>query len=315
MKPFLLALSGLLCAAIHEPCAAWWNKDWINRNKVSIASTAAVADAPVLVRLHTGNFPFADAKVDGSDVRFVAGDDNTPLKFHIEKWDGINELAFVWVRVPALAAGAPTDLYIYSGNAKGVGAEDTKGTWDSSQVAAFHFEEAAPSPVDQTANAIPVASFSAAKTNNALIGGGLSFDGRGGMTLAASPALAFGAGFSFSAWIKPAAAQAGAVLFRQQEGDRPIEIGMQGARLYVRAGSANLSASADMPLGAWKHVAVTVSDRILLYVDGVEMGAAPASPGTSSGSAEIAANFAGEMDELLLANQPRAAPWISFAAK
>ncbi|MFN0316741.1 MAG: MotA/TolQ/ExbB proton channel family protein, partial [Burkholderiales bacterium] len=42
---------------------------------------------------------------------------------------------------------------------------------------------------------------------------------------------------------------------------------------------------------------------------------APASPGTSSGSAEIAANFAGEMDELLLANQPRAAPWISFAAK
>ena len=43
---------------------------------------------PVLVRLHVGNFGyFADTKPDGADVRFIAGDDKTPLAFHIESWD------------------------------------------------------------------------------------------------------------------------------------------------------------------------------------------------------------------------------------
>src|SRR3546814_8064565 len=34
----------------------------------------------------TGNFSFKEVKADGSDLRFVAGDDRTPLKFSIEKW-------------------------------------------------------------------------------------------------------------------------------------------------------------------------------------------------------------------------------------
>src|SRR3954452_5370599 len=69
---------------------AWWNDDWSLRKKITIetsASGASVTDQigalPVLVRLHVGNFRFAKAKEDGSDVRFVAGDDKTPLKHHI----------------------------------------------------------------------------------------------------------------------------------------------------------------------------------------------------------------------------------------
>ncbi len=313
----MLALAGMLFAFVHEPCSAWWHKDWVNRNKISIAAPAdgALSQVPVLVRLHTGNFLFTDANVDGSDVRFIAGDDKTPLKFHIEKWDGVNELAFVWVQVPTVAPGAPTELYIYSGNANGVGAEDTKGTWDGAQAAAFHFGDAEPAPLDRSANAVPVANFTAVRSNNSLIGGGLTFDGRGGMTLAASPALNFPSGFTYSAWIKPAAAQSGAVLFRQKEGDRPIEIGMEGARVYANAGGSSVSTNADIPLGAWKHVAVAIADRIVLYVDGVEMGMTPVNAGTSSGAVEIATHFVGDMDEMLLANQPRSGDWIRLAVK
>lgn len=319
VRPLLLALVGLLLASFHLPCAAWWNKDWTNRNKVSItippgSVTGAVAQAPVLVRLHTGNFHFVDAKTDGTDVRFVASDDKTPLKYHVEKWDGVNELAFVWVQVPNVAPGAATDIYLYSGNASGVGAEDTKGSWDAAQVAAFHFDDAETTPTDKTANAAPVASFTAKRIANALIGGGLNFDGRGGMTLSTSPAMNFGGGFTFSAWIKPSSVQGPVVLFRQKEGAAPIEIGIEAAHLYVKAGSNTVKANAELSPGAWKHVAATVSDRLVLYVDGVEAGAVAATGTGSSGAVELAYNYTGDLDELLLANQARSTDWIKFAA-
>src|SRR5690348_9421859 len=86
---------------------AWWNDDWGNRKKVTLNGPAGeVADAPVLIRLHTGNFDFFSANDNGSDLRVVAGDDRTELKFHFEKWDVANELAFVWVKVPKLASQA-----------------------------------------------------------------------------------------------------------------------------------------------------------------------------------------------------------------
>ena len=45
------------------------------------------------------------ARDDGSDIRFVAGDDKTPLTFHIEKYDSLLGEAFVWVKVPDLKPG------------------------------------------------------------------------------------------------------------------------------------------------------------------------------------------------------------------
>ncbi|TIH41742.1 DUF2341 domain-containing protein, partial [Klebsiella pneumoniae] len=78
------------------PANAWWNDEWSLRKKITVdvsASGANVTDpigaTAVLVRLHVGNFRFSSAKDDGSDLRFVAGDDKTPLKHHIEKFDSL----------------------------------------------------------------------------------------------------------------------------------------------------------------------------------------------------------------------------------
>src|ERR1700739_3119786 len=78
---------------LPSPARAWWNDDWQLRKKITIdasASGANITDAigatPVLIRLHPGNFRFSATKEDGSDLRFVAGDDKTPLKDHIEKF-------------------------------------------------------------------------------------------------------------------------------------------------------------------------------------------------------------------------------------
>ncbi|MFX7938304.1 DUF2341 domain-containing protein, partial [Acinetobacter baumannii] len=84
-----------------------------------VAIAGAADNVPVLLRLHTGNFSFVDAKADGSDIRIVAGDDKTPLKFHIEKFDALNELALVWVQMPKINPGVAADpVWIYYGNEK-----------------------------------------------------------------------------------------------------------------------------------------------------------------------------------------------------
>src|SRR5262245_61310147 len=121
-----LLLLGLLLALLPSLAQAWWNEDWAFRKKLTLNTTAtgaatqeALTDFPLLVRLHTGNFAFLDAKEDGGDLRFVAGDDKTPLKYSIELWDPLNELALIWVRVPQVPGNSQAQfLWLYYGNPK-----------------------------------------------------------------------------------------------------------------------------------------------------------------------------------------------------
>ena len=88
---------------------AWWNEEWTGRKPIRIDTSAAgasitdpIGSAPVLLRLHAGNYKFELAKEDGSDLRFVAGDDRTPLPFQIEKYVSLLGEALAWVLVPDL---------------------------------------------------------------------------------------------------------------------------------------------------------------------------------------------------------------------
>ncbi|MEO7464922.1 MAG: DUF2341 domain-containing protein, partial [Nitrosospira sp.] len=82
MRIFAFLLAFALCT-FSLSSHAWWNEEWTGRKKITLASTAGeVVDAPVLIRLHTGNFDFFSANDNGSDLRLIAGDDKTELKFH-----------------------------------------------------------------------------------------------------------------------------------------------------------------------------------------------------------------------------------------
>src|SRR5688572_2533794 len=92
-------------AAFAAPAHAWWNDAWTTRTRVVLDTTdkglalpSAPTDVVVPVRLHSGNFDFGIAAPDGADLRVVGADDKTPLPFEVERFDGINELAVLWVR-------------------------------------------------------------------------------------------------------------------------------------------------------------------------------------------------------------------------
>src|SRR5689334_12465586 len=102
----LLLGAAALLILISSPAQAWWNDEWQLRKKITLDASATGANitdpigtTPVLVRLHPGNFRFSATKDDGSDLRFVAGDDKTPLKHHVEKFDALLGEALVWVAV------------------------------------------------------------------------------------------------------------------------------------------------------------------------------------------------------------------------
>ena len=102
-----------------ERKTAFWLRKMITIDTTASGKpiTDSIGSTPVLIRLHDGDFRFNYAKPDGSDLRFIAADDKTPLAFHIEKFDSLllNE-AFVWVNVPDLKPGTKTSFWLYYGN-------------------------------------------------------------------------------------------------------------------------------------------------------------------------------------------------------
>jgi hypothetical protein len=60
--------------------------------------SGSVSNFPALVRLTNSNYDFTQALSGGEDIRF-AKSDGTPLPYEIERWDGTNNQAEIWVKV------------------------------------------------------------------------------------------------------------------------------------------------------------------------------------------------------------------------
>lgn len=301
---------------------AWWNGDWDTRKKITLNTAQAgikeeLTQVPVLVRLHTGDFDFGNVKENGGDIRFVADDDKTLLKYHIEKFDMVNEMALVWVQVPKLTAGKSSDIYMYSGNSKATPADDAKATYDANQIAVYHFDGVEDKPQDRSGNGNHASQFTAKMGDGALIGRGATFDGGSTITIPASPTLKLVAaqGYTVSAWIRSAVVQNGAVLFQQQDGAKSFSLSISEGKLVAAFGATETPRTMDVKPGVWHHVAVTAGPALMtVYLDGQEISQAPITLADMQGEVTVGKGFVGEMDELEVAGVARPADWIKIAA-
>ena len=270
--------------ALTGSAHAWWNQEWSMRKQISIdvSSTGAnitdpIGSVPLLLRLHVGNFRFASAKPDGSDLRFVAGDDKTPLKHHIEKFDSLLGEALVWVSVPNLQPGSKTDIWLYYGNQKIGPANDAKATYDPDTLLVYHFGERGTPSLDSTVWANNAQSV-AQPADGAIIGSGLRLTGVTPLTLPASSSLAIAANapLTWSVWSKPATLQSNAVIYSRRDAaaSNGLVIGLDNGVPFVevitsgavqRASGSNVVAA-----NAWHQFVVVASNgQVTLYVDGV----------------------------------------------
>lgn len=303
-----ICLMAAALALLPALANAEWNKDWPTRNKVVVnaqAAGAAVTDVPVAIRLHSGNFSFIDANADGADLRFVAADDKTELKYHLEKFDSVNELAVVWVKLPkADPKEKEAHFWIYSGKENAPVATDAKGSFDAATVAAFHFAEK--SLLQDSVGGL-TATGEVTVQKAALLGEAAIFAGKP-VTI---PAVKLGgAGFTWSAWVKPAAVPQQAVLFSQ--GDTSIKV--DGNKLALVAGKVTVSGG-EIKAAAWQHLAVAVeAGKATLYVNGAAVGNGDAPMAETQAEVKVGEGYTGELDELQLAGAGRSADWVKLAA-
>jgi len=301
-----MALGAAACVGLASPAMAWWDKDWSYRKALTVdAAAAQIAGAekrfPVLVRLDSSNFRFEDAKPDGADLRFVAGDDKTPLAFHVESFDPKVGLAMVWVDLPELPAGGQAKLFLYYGDKDAPNVASSAKTFDAHYRAVLHF---AGTVADATANATAVSGkvdFAAGAVGQAARFGGAA------LTLAASPATAINPtdGFTFETWVKPDAA-ADATLYK---GDA-LSVGLAAGVPYVEIGGKRATAAA--PIADWAQITASADAKgATLYVNGAQAATLAVPLPAASGAATIGEGFTGALDETRLSATARDAGWAA----
>ncbi len=299
MRSLLMVLV-LAVTAIPAAANAWWQKDWPYRKEITLDASSKggailqpAGRVAVLVRLHTGNFKFADASEKGDDLRFVAEDDKTPLAFHVESFDPLLGVAAVWVDVPQFPVGTTKKIWMYYGDKKATPAADAAATFDPDYALVYHFDgPAGAPPVDRTANHVTALSSLAGVDEASIIGKGGKFSGAGGVSIPASPALALTAGapFTFSAWAKSAAPQPRAAILVRRDGASALILGLDQGVPFVEThggtGVTRLTAPQAVAAGQWTHLAVTADGKtLMLYVNGhVAASGAGALPATSGGA-------------------------------
>lgn len=313
LRPFVL---GLLAAALPLAASAWWNKDWTQRTRIVLNTSAqgvttqeTVAALPLAVRLHSGNFDFLSAKEDGSDLRFVAGDDKTPLSFRIERWDPVNELAVVWVQVPQVLPGSDKNmLYAYAGHSAAPAAADSGTGFDAATLAAIHFDgrDNAGSSHDGRWKAADAITPEA----NALLGGGARLAGQP-LVWPAQPALRIAAGgaTTLSLWLRSDEVARGTLLAWG-----PIGLTLEGGQLAARVGGTRLAGGEVAPT-AWTQVALTVGNgQAQLYVNGAAVAKADVATPLIEGELRVGEGLRGVVDEVQVSSVARSPAWLQLAA-
>src|ERR1700691_5010631 len=311
-----LVIGGVLIPAVAL-AASWWNNDWKYRKEIALDLTPAgagvtgsVQDLPVLIRLSLANFSyFNDTKPDGADFRLISGDDKTPLKFHFERYDPQNQMAFLWVLAPQITGGAKSDkIYAYYGAPDAPAAGDIPGTYDTSQALVLSFAETSGLPMDSTAYKNNPSASTAILNPASLIAGGAKFAGKESITVPATASLRLlpNQGLTASAWLRIEMPQQ-AVVLALTDGAKSVELTVAGSKI---AASAALGGPAVMvpqnnalSMNQWHHVALTIgTGKLTLYVDGAAAGSAPVTLQEVGGQFTVGAAggarfLTGEVDE------------------
>lgn len=318
MKFARLFSAAVISAACVLPAAAhaWWNADFTQRTRVvlntsdqGVTTQEALSGVVVPVRLHSGNFDFLNAKLDGSDLRVVAADDKTPLKFWVERFDGANELAVVWVQVPNLLPGTDKNMvHVYAGNEQAPAEATSPALFDGAMLAAVTFAGQTGEPAADASGQITSAG-PVVRDNTGLIGAAARLDGQP-LSWSADRLKAPGNGpYSISLWFKPEALTGTLV------SQGALSLALDAGKPTLKLGDT-VATGGELPTGAWAHLAITVGNgQLTLYINGGQAAQVelPAAAVPLEGALTVGNGLTGLVDQLEVAATVRSADWVKMA--
>ena len=237
--------------------------DFTHRTKVVLNTSAqgvetkeALSGVVVPVRLHSGNFDFLGAKPDGADLRVIAADDKTPLKHWVERFDGVNELAVVWVQLPNTLPGTDKNIvYVYAGNEAAAAEAPNAALFDGAMAAAFPFSGQSSEPVADATNTIQSAAALARETTG-LIGPSGKLDGQAVTWTNDKLKAGANAPYSISLWFKPEAVTGTLV------SQGALSLKLDGGKPSAALGTTTATGG-ELPTGAWAYLALTIGNGLL----------------------------------------------------
>ncbi len=313
LVPTLAVACGLLAAPLLAAAAdareAQRTRITLNTSAQGLETHAAATAVAVAVRLHSGNFDFLSAKEDGSDLRVFAGDDKTPLKFSIERFDSVNELAVLWVQVPTVAPGSEkNNLYVHAGDAKPSAEAPGAGGFDPATLAAIHFSDKDAVGADAVGGLKTAAKI--AVEPNGLLAGSAVLNGVPVVWPGVDKVkVDAGGAVTLSMWIKPEVVTNGTLL---KWG--PLSLELQGGKLQGHVGPVVITDGDVLPQ-AWTQAALTVgAGKATLYVNGTETGHADAALPAVAGALQMGEGVKGLADEIEIASTVRSPDWLRVSA-
>jgi hypothetical protein len=269
-----------------------------------------VSDIPLLLRLTAADLDFAQARGDGSDLRFTK-DNGIVLPFRIQSWDSGSQAAAVWIKMDTVHSDtAHRMIKMFWGNQRAPAFQ--KSAFDSTgkYVGVWHLDEkpsgipyAFPDagPARNHARAMGVLSnpdsMPAIGAADGRIGGGVPLNGKDSY-LMATREYAGPAEFTVSFWFRTTSKEGGKILGFVMPGlkgvtygsktgnfnfDRVVwmtDEGLLHAGFTMRSSSyptiigawQSFTAAEPMNDGQWHHLSYTLwNSGAMLVVDGVKV--------------------------------------------
>ena len=327
-----------------------WLAGWSHRVEIAIDSDKideSLVDFPVLLYLSTSSglgstdvsFIFDELGANRKKIAVTTSDGTTQCYVEIEKWDSVNEQAWLWVGVPNIASGVNTVLYLYYDNSKAdnttyvgeTGTTPAQNAWDSSFVGVWH---KADGPAQAILDSTSYANDGTKKGDNepqevdGRIGKAQSYDGMDDYVDVGDDASlqigGEGESFTLTAWTQRAASGTEHIVISQ--GTDALN---QGLHLRHRSDNTmrfgfwtnDLDTPTAYPdVGEWHHWVATydgATNARKIYRDGVSVAADTSSADyIGPANTEIgkrtwnAQHYNGLIEEVRISNVARSAAWI-----
>ncbi len=332
----------MIPSAQTQPYPAWSHSLdlYYDTSPDRVNLTGNVLDFPVLVRLTNAEFPFAEARDSGQDLRF-SKPDGTPLSFEIDRYDPVAGKAEIWIRMDTVKAGYKGRLArLHWGNPAAASASSPHDVFKDSNgfVSVWHLRGLFPTPransVAGGEDAVPV-NYDNNEQTAGIIGYADSLDGgaNGDYLQTWEPFSDFSQGFTFSIWAYPTAAGNSARFMDFGNGPARDNLALYrgGAtedlvfESYHNTAGSSVRVPGAISLDQWQYFAVTVAGKTasiyrngsLIAVDTLDdtlINAVRKSNnylGKSNRAAD--AYFTGKLDEPVVAKTARSADWIKLS--
>jgi biopolymer transport protein ExbB len=324
---FNFAIFGFLLLINISESQAKWKPEWKERLAVVLDTSATgaatkttVNQSVVPVRLHTGNFEFAKAKPDGSDLRFIAADDKTELPFQIEYFDPSNELAVVWVAMPSLLPNAGDQkIFLYYGNPAAASSSGSS-PFDAGVISVVHGPDAQGALVDASARKAVVAATGATAEIGGALGSAIKLSGSGAITISGPAVKLEATGLSVSFWVRAPVAPTGSLVkLATTSGSFEVNLnaGIPEAALLGSFGATTAKGTTPLAPAVWTHFLVNLGESMTVSMNGVQALTMPSKINPEEAQIVFGTKLAADFDELQVYSSPRTPDWLKagFAAQ